>query len=146
MSGSEFGIIIVGALVGWWAVSWIIDRLRPKPPAAPANPSTAPAAESHPPVPKPAPAVPAAPAPGGAGAPSLAELGERWWQILGVERSASLAAIEAAYHARLAALDAVRFSAAASDADRARAIDERVAVEAAYEFIRTAGSFGSQGR
>jgi len=28
MSPQEFGIIVVGGLVGWWLVSWLIDRLR----------------------------------------------------------------------------------------------------------------------
>ena len=28
MSPYEFGIIVVGALAGWWLVSWIIDKRR----------------------------------------------------------------------------------------------------------------------
>ncbi len=28
MSPYEIGIIVVGALVGWWLVSWIIDKVR----------------------------------------------------------------------------------------------------------------------
>lgn len=28
MSAPEIGIIVVGALVGWWAVSWVIDKVR----------------------------------------------------------------------------------------------------------------------
>jgi len=28
MSPYEIGIIVVGALVGWWIVSWIIDKVR----------------------------------------------------------------------------------------------------------------------
>ncbi len=30
MSVGEFGMIVVGALFGWWIVSWIIDKLRSK--------------------------------------------------------------------------------------------------------------------
>lgn len=28
MSPYEIGIIVVGALAGWWIVSWIIDKVR----------------------------------------------------------------------------------------------------------------------
>ena len=28
MNPYEIGIIVVGALVGWWLVSWIIDKVR----------------------------------------------------------------------------------------------------------------------
>ena len=28
MSPQEFGMIVVGGLIGWWLVSWIIDKLR----------------------------------------------------------------------------------------------------------------------
>jgi hypothetical protein len=28
MSPYEIGIIVVGALAGWWLVSWIIDKVR----------------------------------------------------------------------------------------------------------------------
>lgn len=28
MSAYEIGIIVVGALAGWWLVSWIIDKVR----------------------------------------------------------------------------------------------------------------------
>lgn len=28
MNSYELGIIVVGALVGWWGVSWIIDKVR----------------------------------------------------------------------------------------------------------------------
>jgi len=28
MSPKELGIIVVGGLIGWWLVSWIIDKLR----------------------------------------------------------------------------------------------------------------------
>ncbi len=30
MSVGEFGMIVVGALFGWWIVSWIIDKVRSK--------------------------------------------------------------------------------------------------------------------
>ena len=28
MSPQEFGMIVIGALIGWWLVSWIIDKVR----------------------------------------------------------------------------------------------------------------------
>lgn len=28
MTADELGIIVVGALAGWWLVSWIIDKAR----------------------------------------------------------------------------------------------------------------------
>lgn len=28
MSAYEIGIIVVGALAGWWVVSWVIDKVR----------------------------------------------------------------------------------------------------------------------
>lgn len=28
MSAYELGITVVGALAGWWGVSWIIDKVR----------------------------------------------------------------------------------------------------------------------
>jgi hypothetical protein len=28
MSPHEFGIIVVGALAGWWLVSWLVDKWR----------------------------------------------------------------------------------------------------------------------
>lgn len=28
MNAYEIGIIVVGALAGWWGVSWIIDKVR----------------------------------------------------------------------------------------------------------------------
>ena len=28
MSAYEIGIIVVGVLAGWWAVSWVIDKVR----------------------------------------------------------------------------------------------------------------------
>ncbi len=28
MSAYEFGIIVFGAVAGWWLVSWVIDKVR----------------------------------------------------------------------------------------------------------------------
>lgn len=136
MTGSELGIIVVGGAVGWWGVSWLIDRLQRRDrdqtgaTPAPAGPDAdVPALRE--PARIAAPALPA-------GELSVVELADAWPRVLGVARDAPLATIEAAYHERIAACDRLRFQANASVSERQQAADERRAIEAAYEFIRSA--------
>jgi hypothetical protein len=122
LTSSELGIVVVGGLAGWWLVSWLIERRNP-PPAAPSA------------APPPAPALASA-ATESAAPPSVRELGDSWWTMLGVERGATLAEITASYQQRRAALERVRSSPTSTAADSDRAAVEQRAVEAAYEFIR----------
>lgn len=69
---------------------------------------------------------------------SVEELGRSWQTILGVPLEAGLPEIEAAYHARLAECDRVRFSSGASAAEKQDAETRRTRVSDAYEFIRRA--------
>lgn len=69
---------------------------------------------------------------------SVADLGARWSSILGVPAAAGSAEIEAAYHARLAECDGIRFSSSASAADKQAAEIRRAQISDAYEFIRVA--------
>jgi hypothetical protein len=134
VTAEELGILVVGALAGWWIISYLFDRrasragttAREPPPAAPtgaADPLAAP--------PGPSPVV------ADHSAPSVLELGEQWATILGVDRIASVAQIEAAYTSRRLDLDRVRFS-AAPESERMAALHELQRLEAAYGFVRTA--------
>jgi hypothetical protein len=66
------------------------------------------------------------------------EMGRAWSSILGIPTDASGAQIEAAYHAKLAECDRVRFDTDASAASRRQAEQQRARVNQAYEFIRPA--------
>ena len=70
---------------------------------------------------------------------SVAELGSTWNVILGVAAEASSAEVEAAYHARLAECDRVRFAPNETALGKQTAEDRRAQVNEAYEFIRRTG-------
>lgn len=72
----------------------------------------------------------------GAAKLNLAELGQRWHQILGVTPAATPAEIEAGYRARLAECDRVRMSPDAGAPAKQGAEERRAQVNDAYEFIR----------
>jgi hypothetical protein len=67
---------------------------------------------------------------------SVAELGSTWHVILGVPAEATSAELEAAYHARLAECDRIRFSPNETSLDKETAEATRAQVNEAYEFIR----------
>ena len=67
---------------------------------------------------------------------SVAELGSTWHVILGVPAEATSSEIEAAYHARLAECDRIRFSPDETALSKQTAEAARAAVSEAYEFIR----------
>lgn len=69
---------------------------------------------------------------------SIAELGGGWHTILGVSPEATLPEIEAAYHARLAECDRIRFSSSGSVQEKQNAETRRAQIGDAYEFIRGA--------
>jgi hypothetical protein len=68
---------------------------------------------------------------------NLAELGATWHVILGVHAGATSDEIEAAYHARLAECDRIRFSSSESAGEKQNAEVRRAQVNEAYEFIRS---------
>lgn len=68
---------------------------------------------------------------------NVAELGQTWQTILGVDVGASLPEIEVAYHARLAECDRVRFAPVASALERQIAEMRRAHINEAHEFIRS---------
>ena len=115
---ADWLVALVAAVAGFALVSWLLSLMRQ---------------QRAPPVAIQPPAAAAGP---GRGRLSLAALGEGWPAVLGITREATPAQIEAAYHARVAECDAVRFAAGADDKDRQEARARRADVEDAYEFIR----------
>ena len=67
---------------------------------------------------------------------SVAELGSTWHVILGVPAESTAVEIEAAYHARLAECDRIRFSPDETALSKQSAEAARARVSEAYEFIR----------
>jgi hypothetical protein len=118
MSVIDWAIVVVAALVGWGIVSGIVTVVRQQ--------------RSPPYQPEPPPATAGPPASG----LSVAEMGERWNEILGTSQDASPAEIEAAFQAGIAACDRIRDSAEATTAEHSAAETRRVQIGAAYEFIR----------
>jgi hypothetical protein len=119
MSVIDWVIVAVAALVGWGIVSGIAAVVRQQ--------------RSPPYQPEPSPPSNAAPPAAGL---SVAELGERWNEILGTSKEASYGEIEQAFQARLAACDAARESPEAAEAERSGAEARRARIVAAFEFIR----------
>ena len=111
-------VALLAAVAGFALVSWLLTLVRQ---------------QKAPPV---AIVAAASAAPPGRGRLSLAALGEEWHRVLGVSRAATPAEIEAAYHARLAECDGVRFAADAGAAEKDEALRRRADVQDAYEFIR----------
>jgi hypothetical protein len=69
---------------------------------------------------------------------SVAELGNTWHVILGVPAEATAVEIEAAYHARLAEYDRIRFAPDETALSKQTAEAARARLTEAYEFIRQA--------
>jgi hypothetical protein len=159
---NELFFVVVGGLLGWWIVSWVVSlfRQQKRPPIdivdggqrkpwdstntpnapreRPALPAPLDLTRDDPPAASPIAAT--GPAAGAWGSHprglSVAEISAQWASILGVAESASASEVEAAYHARLAECDRTRFAATASDAEKEQAQVARARVTQAYEFVR----------
>ena len=118
MNTSDLAVGLAAALAGFGVVWWLLTVVRQQ---------KRPALEIQVPTP-----------PGEAKRLSVSELGSRWHTILGVSPDAGSAEIEAAYHARLAECDRVRFAANETPLARQTAESTRSRVNEAYEFIRSA--------
>jgi preprotein translocase subunit Sec63 len=68
--------------------------------------------------------------------PATPDMEALWPALLEVDKSATTAEIESAYHSLLAECDRVRFSSSHSAQERQEAEARRTRVCAAYEFIR----------
>ena len=132
MSGFDWLVVIVMAVVGWLIVSYVLKRLKPSQ-SGDERPMPAPPERSTPQLPAPA-------SPPGTGAQpglhSLEEIGRSWHAILEVSSDASAAQIESAYHAKLADCDRMRFAADATPEATRLAEERRAQICQAYEFIR----------
>lgn len=115
---ADWLVALLAAAVGFALVSWLLSLVRQQ--RAPPVAIQPPAADASP----------------GRGRLSLAALGDGWPAVLGVTREATAAQIEAAYHARVAECDSVRFTTGADDKEKEEARARRADVEDAYEFIR----------
>ena len=120
MSMIEIGVLLACALVGWFAVSWLITIVRQQrePPLILHGDSQQAGSEE-------------------VKAPSLRELAETWHTVLRVRNDAGVDEIEAAYHRRIAECDGVRFSGGVGSVERREAERERLRIDEAYNFIRT---------
>jgi hypothetical protein len=147
----DWVVLIACGLIGWGVVSWLISVIRP-----PRQPSvkdaeqvplrltsqTRPDAEVAPPT---SATTASDSATAAASDPATSTTGEAlsagametaWPTILQVDKSATAAEIEKAYHALLAECDRIRFSTWYSAQERQEAETRRAKVCAAYEFIR----------
>lgn len=126
MSPGQLGILVVGGLAGWWAVSYLFDRGR----KAASSDAEAGATRGA--------AVGAAEST--ESEPTILELGERWPGILGVARTAGMSEIDAAYAARRVELGRRRYAPGASEAELRSVLRDLRTLDAAYEFVRAARS------
>lgn len=136
MNAMQLAILAVGGLAGWWVVSYLFDRKKSGPPPA-AGGSAGSSRDAGGSTPAGA-AVLAAAGSVANGDLSAFELGDRWPEILGVPRTATLAEIDTAYTARRAELGRRRYDAGVSGAEREA--NERALrnLDAAYQFVRAA--------
>jgi len=118
----NIAILLVGILVGWFAVSLVITLVRQQ-----RAPPVILHSESH------ELRTEGAHVKG----PSLREIAATWHSTLHIGSDASVDEIEAAYHQRIAECDAVRFSKSAGSNERQEAERQRVMLDEAYNFIRT---------
>jgi hypothetical protein len=116
MSGSDLLIGLGCGLAGFGVVWWLFSVARQQ--KTPPIPMGAVAARSE------------------SSRISVAELGSTWHVILGVPAESTAVEIEAAYHARLAECDRIRFSANETALSKQTAEAARARVGEAYEFIR----------
>ncbi len=120
----DWVVLIACSLIGWGVVSWLLSVIRPPKPPTAKDPEQVPLSlvhETRPDTPAEAPA---------------ADMETAWPAILQVDKSATAAEIEKAYHALLAECDRIRFSTWYSAHERQQADARRAIVCAAYEFIR----------
>jgi len=118
----NIAILLVGALVGWFAVSLVITLVRQQ-----RAPPVILHSESHEVLSEDARVK----------GPSLREIAATWHSTLHIRSDSSVDEIEAAYHQRIAECDAVRFSKSAGSNERQEAERQRVILDEAYNFIRT---------
>ena len=121
----DWVVLIACGLIGWGVVSWLISVIRPPQPPSVKDPEPTPLRLTN----EPRPNAQAGPAP-------AADMETAWPAILQVDKNATAAQIENAYHAILAECDRVRFSTWYSAQERQEAEARRATVCAAYEFIR----------
>ena len=122
MSIVDIGILVGAALVGWFAVSLVINVVRQQrqPPVILHGESLrVPSEDAR------------------VRGPSLRELAETWHTVLRVRSDASVAEIETAYHQRIAECDAVRYAKTSGSEQRQEAERQRFMTDEAYNFIRT---------
>jgi preprotein translocase subunit Sec63 len=121
MSGFDWLVVIVMAVVGWLIVSYVLKRLKPSQ-SVDDRPMPVPAERSTPRLPAPA---------------SPADIGARPGLLsLEVSSDASATQIESAYHAKLAHCDRIRFAVDATPENTRLAEERRAQICQAYEFIR----------
>jgi hypothetical protein len=114
----DWVVLIACALIGWGLVSWLMAVIRPQ---GTANKEPRQGLVNT----------------GQLGAPGAAtDMETAWPSVLQVDRNATAAEIETAYHSLLAECDRVRFSTWHSAQERQEAEARRAQVCAAYEFIR----------
>jgi hypothetical protein len=121
----DWVVLIACGLIGWGVVSWLISVIRPPRQPSAKDPEQTPLRLVN----EPRPESQAAPAP-------AADMDTAWPTILQVDKNATAAEIEKAYHALLAECDRIRFSTWYSAQERQEAAARRTSVCAAYEFIR----------
>lgn len=122
MSIVDIGVLLLGALGGWFVVSLVITLVRQQ-----REPPVILHHESH--------EMPSEDA--RVKRPSLGEIAATWHSALRVRTDASVDEIETAYHQRIAECDAVRFSKSAGSNERQEAERQRIMLDEAYNFIRT---------
>ena len=123
-------VLIAAALVGWFAVSFVINVVRQ---------------QRQPPVILHGESLQGVPAAARVKGPSLREIAATWHTVLRVRNDASVEEIEAAYHRRIAECDAVRYSNSSASDERQEAERQRFTIDEAYNFIRTSRETRSKG-
>ena len=115
----DWVVLIACALIGWGVVSWLMAVIHPRS-RCDEPPSRGPLRLAN----------------TGADDEGAADMETAWPSILLVDRNATAAEIERAYHTLLAECDRVRFSAGSSPQERQEAQTRRARICAAYELIR----------
>jgi hypothetical protein len=120
----DWVVLIACGLIGWGVVSWLLSVIRPpqRPSAKDAEQAPLRLVDETRPV--------------AHAAPPTTDMATAWPTVLQVDKNATAADIEKAYHALLAECDRIRFSTWYSAQERQEAEARRTKVCAAYEFIR----------
>lgn len=130
MSIVDIGILLAAALLGWFAVSLVINVVRQ---------------QRQPPVILHGGSLQVPSGDARVKGPSLREIAETWHTVLRVRNDASVEEIEAAYHQRIVECDAARHSKSAGSDERQAAERQRLMIDEAYSFIRTSRETRSKG-